>query len=74
MANIPRYDPRDSEVLSPLMAGFSEALVKLSSVLNLNTKTITNVELEKLPWSGSAAQWKNCHHRVFRYALRRLPR
>lgn len=53
MANIPRYDPRDSEVLSPLMAGFSEALVKLSSVLNLNTKTITNVELEKLPWTNS---------------------
>lgn len=53
MANIPRYDPRDSEVLSPLMAGFSEALVKLSSVLNLNTKTIKNVELEKLPWTNS---------------------
>ena len=53
MANIPRYDPRDSEVLSPLMSGFSEALVKLSSVLNLNTKTIKGVKLEKLPWTNS---------------------
>ena len=50
MAKTPTYDPRESEVLSPLMAGFSEALAKLSGVLNLNTKQIKGVTLEKLPW------------------------
>lgn len=50
MAKTPSYDPRDTEVLSPLMAGFSEALSKLSGVLNLNTKQIKGVTLEKLPW------------------------
>jgi hypothetical protein len=50
MAKTPTYDPRESEVLSPLMAGFSEALSKLSGVLNLNTKQIKGVTLEKLPW------------------------
>lgn len=50
MAKTPSYDPRDMEVLSPLMAGFSEALSKLSGVLNLNTKQIKGVTLEKLPW------------------------
>lgn len=50
MAKMPMFDPRDSEVLSPLMAGFSEALAKLSAVLNLNTKQIKGVTLEKLPW------------------------
>lgn len=53
MANTPIYDPRDSEVLSPLMAGFSEALYKISKTLNLKTKEITNVRLEKLPWVNS---------------------
>lgn len=50
MAKMPMFDPRDSEVLSPLMAGFSEGLGVLSSILDLNTKTIKGVTLEKLPW------------------------
>ena len=50
MAKMPFYDPRDSEILSPLMAGFSEGLGVLSEILNLNTKTIRGVALEKLTW------------------------
>lgn len=53
MAKMPFYDPRDSEVLSPLMAGFSEGLGVLSEILNLNTKAIKGVALEKLPWINS---------------------
>ena len=53
MAKMPFYDPRDSEVLSPLMAGFSEGLGVLSEILNLNTKTIKGVALEKLTWINS---------------------
>ena len=53
MAKMPFYDPRDSEVLSPLMAGFSEGLGVLSEILNLNTKTIRGVALEKLTWIDS---------------------
>lgn len=53
MAKMPFYDPRDSEVLSPLMAGFSEGLGVLSEILNLNTKTIKGVALEKLTWIDS---------------------
>lgn len=53
MAKMPFYDPRDSEVLSPLMAGFSEGLGVLSEILNLNTKTIRGVALEKLTWINS---------------------
>lgn len=53
MAKMPFYDPRDSEVLSPLMAGFSEGLGVLSEILNLNTKTIKGVSLEKLTWINS---------------------
>ena len=53
MAKMPFYDPRDSEVLSPLMAGFSEGLGVLSEILNLNTKTIKGVVLEKLTWINS---------------------
>lgn len=53
MAKMPMFDPRDSEVLSPLMAGFSEGLGVLSSVLDLNTKQIKGVTLEKLPWINS---------------------
>ena len=53
MAKMPMFDPRDSEVLSPLMAGFSEGLGVLSSILDLNTKAIKGVTLEKLPWINS---------------------
>lgn len=53
MAKMPTFDPRDSEVLSPLMAGFSEGLGVLSSILDLNTKQIKGVTLEKLPWIDS---------------------
>ena len=53
MAKMPFYDPRDSEILSPLMAGFSEGLGVLSEILNLNTKTIKGVALEKLTWIDS---------------------
>lgn len=53
MAKMPFYDPRDSEILSPLMAGFSEGLGVLSEILNLNTKTIRGVALEKLTWINS---------------------
>lgn len=53
MAKMPFYDPRDSEILSPLMAGFSEGLGVLSEILNLNTKTIRGVALEKLTWIDS---------------------
>ena len=53
MAKMPTFDPRDSEVLSPLMAGFSEGLGVLSSILDLNTKAIKGVTLEKLPWINS---------------------
>lgn len=53
MAKMPTFDPRDSEVLSPLMAGFSEWLGVLSSILDLNTKQIKGVTLEKLPWINS---------------------
>lgn len=53
MAKMPTIDPRDSEVLSPLMAGFSEGLGVLSSILDLNTKQIKGVTLEKLPWINS---------------------
>ena len=53
MAKMPIFDPRDSEVLSPLMAGFSEGLGVLSSILDLNTKQIKGVTLEKLPWINS---------------------
>lgn len=53
MAKMPMFDPRDSEVLSPLMAGFSEGLGVLSSILDLNTKQIKGVTLEKLPWINS---------------------
>ena len=53
MAKMPFYDPRDSEVLSPLMAGCSEGLGVLSEILNLNTKTIKGVALEKLTWINS---------------------
>ena len=53
MAKMPTFDPRDSEVLSPLMAGFSEGLGVLSSILDLNTKQIKGVTLEKLPWTNA---------------------
>lgn len=53
MAKMPTFDPRDSEVLSPLMAGFSEGLGVLSNILDLNTKAIKGVTLEKLPWINS---------------------
>ena len=53
MAKMPFYDPRDSEILSPLMAGFSEGLGVLSEILNLNTKAIKGVALEKLTWINS---------------------
>lgn len=53
MAKMPIFDPRDSEVLSPLMAGFSEGLGVLSSILDLNTKQIKGVTLEKLPWTNA---------------------
>lgn len=53
MAKIPVHDPKDTEVLSPLMAGFSEALSILSGVLNMNTKDIKGVALEKMTWINS---------------------
>ena len=53
MAKMPTFDPRDSEVLSPLMAGFSEGLGVLSSILYLKTKANKGVTLEKLPWIKS---------------------
>ena len=53
MAKMPTFDPRDSEVLSPLMAGFSQGLGVLSNILDLNTKAIKGVTLEKLPWINS---------------------
>ena len=53
MAKMPIFDPRDSEVLSPLMAGFSEGLGVISSILDLNTKQIKGVTLEKLPWTNA---------------------
>ena len=50
MVTLPLCDPRDSEVLSPLMAGFFERIGGLSSILGLDTKEIKGVSLEKLPW------------------------
>ena len=53
MAKMPMFDPRDSEVLSTLMAVVAERLRVLSSMLDLNTKAIKGVTVEKLPWINS---------------------
>lgn len=51
MANIPVFDPKDSEVVSPLIAGLTEGLNRLSEVLNLNTSENTDVQLDSLIWT-----------------------
>lgn len=51
MANIPVFDPKDSEVVSPLIAGLTEGLNRLSEALNLNTSENTNVQLDTLIWT-----------------------
>lgn len=51
MAKIPVFDPKDSEVLSPLIAGLTEGVSKLSEVLNLNTVAHTDIQLETLVWT-----------------------
>ncbi len=42
MASILTYDPGSSEAQSPLIAGLTEGLNKLSTILDMNTSTIEN--------------------------------
>lgn len=50
MAKFPYFDPKDSEVLSPLIAGLTEGLNKVSDILNLTTSSKSDVAMEKLTW------------------------
>lgn len=45
MSGVERQDPLSTEVQSPLMAGFSDALNKLSDILNLKTVAYTDIPL-----------------------------
>lgn len=45
MAKIPMSDPLSTEARSPLIAGLSEAVNKLSGVLDLKTATLTDFPL-----------------------------
>lgn len=45
MAQIYSQNPGSTEIQSPLIAGITEALAKISSILNLETKTIEDFQL-----------------------------
>lgn len=49
MSQIVTQNPGSSEIQSPLIAGITEGLNKLSSVLNLKTETLEDVQLTAVP-------------------------
>lgn len=48
MANIPMQNPGSTEIQSPIIAGITEALSKLSSTLNLETTALSDVKLSNV--------------------------
>lgn len=53
MAQIYTQNPGSTEIQSPLIAGITEALGKISSVLNLETKTIEDLQLQAVTIDNS---------------------
>ncbi len=53
MAKIPQQDPKTSEILSPFIAGLSEAVSKLSESTNMKVESATNVQLSEVFVSDS---------------------
>lgn len=53
MASIPQFDPGSTEILSPLIAGLSEGLNVISTILNLTTETITDTAMPEVSISES---------------------
>lgn len=53
MAKIPQQDPKTSEILSPFIAGLSEAVSKLSESTNMKVESATNVQLTEVFVSDS---------------------
>lgn len=48
MANIPTFDPLTTEARSPLIAGITEALNKISSILDMKTSTLSDSPLTEV--------------------------
>lgn len=48
MATIPQFDPLTTEATSPFLAGLSEGLSRIASVLNLTTTTITDSAMSEV--------------------------
>jgi hypothetical protein len=53
MASIPQFDPGSTEVVSPFLAGLSEGLNVISTILNLTTETITDTAMPEVSISES---------------------
>lgn len=53
MAQIENQNPGSSEVQSPLLAGITEGLNKLSAIFNLKTGTLNDVKLNPVPIDDS---------------------
>lgn len=58
MATITAQNPGSTEIQSPFVAGLSEAISRLSTILALNTKVITDVQMYAVP-IDSLAKNKN---------------
>lgn len=48
MAKIPTFDPQTTEARSPLIAGITDALNKISSILNMKTDTLSDSPLTEV--------------------------
>lgn len=53
MAEILTQNPGSSEVQSPIIAGFSEALNKISQIMDMDTEELTNVQLFPIEIDGT---------------------
>ena len=48
MATIPQFDPLTTEATSPFLAGLSEGLSRIASILNLTTTTLTDSAMSEV--------------------------
>lgn len=53
MANIQTFDPGSTEAKSPLIAGLTEGLNKISGILNMGIGVLTDVQLTSVPISDT---------------------
>ena len=48
MATIPQFDPSTTEATSPFLAGLSEGMSRIATILNLTTTTITDSAMSEV--------------------------